>query len=101
MTNRNQTKHTPGPWEIEKNEKQNFTCFVQGQDTNLICRVYDYPDSPDTHLIAAAPELLEACKLAVNKLLEWEGNFTDFNKGTVRFEIEKAIAKAEGGVNNV
>ena len=103
-------KHTPGPWKYENipgkrndgsfhhlhriaQEKTNQWFGINMEDTGP-------NDNPDAHLIAAAPELLEACKDALKTLealmleedpqastqMEWEGlNY-----------LREAIAKAEG-----
>ena len=47
--------HTPGPWHIERG-------MVVGEDGII---VDDSPNPQDANLIAAAPELLEALKGAV------------------------------------
>jgi hypothetical protein len=45
-------------------------------------------------IMAAAPELLEACKIAVDAL-EWYGEENAVARGALK-EIREAIAKAEG-----
>lgn len=52
-------------------------------------------------LIAAAPELLAACKLAVERACGWSDNLSSFNSGQPKGSeaeriIRAAIAKAEG-----
>lgn len=50
------TKHTPGPWKIE----ERVIVSVTGQ--NVSGCVVSRMTPADARLIAAAPELLEACK---------------------------------------
>ena len=61
------SKHTPGPWVIEWNPNA-FRYFVHGYDNTAVCKLPDSrtPDEnkANAHLIAAAPELWEICKLA-------------------------------------
>lgn len=57
-------------------------------------------DNPDARLIAAAPELLKACKSALRRMKDtqavtfWADNAPVFN-GTYIDELETAIASAE------
>ena len=55
------TKHTPGPWEI--NESQRGTFIYQDRTENCIAEVYadvNEDQQANARLIAAAPEFLEA-----------------------------------------
>jgi len=77
------TKHTPGPWGCdwtrgrEIDSKYGIVAVVRKGNAGTTW-------VSNACLIAAAPELLEACKMAVKK----HGEF-DY--------LMKAIAKAEGG----
>ena len=53
-------RHTPGPWNFEKHE--NFVVYV---GNNEICELYEGDQEANARLIAAAPELLEACEYVV------------------------------------
>jgi hypothetical protein len=89
-------KHTLGPWkcdwsiQVGGNIKSGWQVF----DSNETELVIDIPDSEEAEanaqLIAAAPELLDACQKALSllKALEVRGD-------SVRF-LEQAIAKATG-----
>ncbi len=87
------TKHTPSPWLIDKAD--NKIIVVGG--TVTVCVVgYDLSGEnnivqADARLIAAAPELLEACKRA---LVTIEAMDPKVNED--RYELSAAIAKAEG-----
>jgi hypothetical protein len=59
-------KHTPGPWKIE-GEKMTVPKVVDPKSGDLIASIY-VPSN--ARLIAAAPDLLEACKLAYPLLLD-------------------------------
>ncbi len=69
--------HTPGPWTAD------------GHEWGSVSEVaHDIKNIDDQYLIAAAPDLLAACKLALgaferNDCIDWS-------------DLEKAIAKAEG-----
>ncbi len=63
------TKHTPGPWKVDADTIKTTWNTVYGHP-NPICRVMlqdgiAYRDA-NARLIAAAPELLEACKVLEN-----------------------------------
>lgn len=58
-----ETKHTPGPWKsIQRGESFN----IEGLDQKkvLVIRAGLIPMNQDMRLIAAAPDMLEACKWA-------------------------------------
>jgi len=100
-------KHTPGPWNAAPND--------QGQTQAPICTVWDsnvlgyghvvayvpvihcrknMPYEANAHLIAAAPELLEACKAQLSdgpELDDW-GDWAQQKRDM----LEQAISKAEG-----
>ena len=87
------SKHTPGPWAVHGLD-------VRDDGESLIARVSwrrDEEQEPfNAHLIAAAPELLEA-------LIECErygGGYTNCDQSylppTVRAQIQTALDKARG-----
>jgi hypothetical protein len=91
------SKHTPGPWQIQKlvgkdgtlfvgtDEKGFFTCArVSGSDIGNI--------NGNAHLIAAAPELFEALHIAFRRLESYGPGDNDW----ILDKCLKAIAKAEG-----
>ncbi len=82
-------KHTPGPWnfdaygEVFHISNNGFVASVYGKTEN----------EANARLIAAAPELLEALRLAEQVLLDEYGpEFTHPHADIIRL----AIAKAEG-----
>ncbi len=82
--------HTPGPWRIIKSPRVGWNVVDADRNTPAIARVLNSWE--DATLIAAAPDLLEACKAA-------EANLSALYPKThfVRFTLRAAIAKAEGG----
>ena len=99
-------KHTPGPWQHgDLDDGDTIYVFGRGEDT-LVCEVNDTDLDADeaegnARLIAAAPELLAACKAAV-EYAETCRDIPEFSSGycigTDHLEaIKAAIAKAEGG----
>jgi hypothetical protein len=87
------TKHTPGPWTIERRpDWGSFTVDV-GME-----RVAIVPTEANAHLIAAAPELLSALGNALAVLSSLDG----LNIGAIgvledaRATIAKATGQGEG-----
>ncbi len=86
-------KHTPGPWKWRKSLQGGM--FIQGNlngesfDTVLDTQNDVY--SGDQMLIAAAPDLLEACKMAQVRIMMLKGNQNETYQ-----QLGQAIDKAEG-----
>jgi hypothetical protein len=83
------SKHTPGPWLANRR-------YVETEE-KTVCEVFG-GNREDAHLIAAAPELLEALKLVVSYD---EGNHIDGLEMMLAYSkaldaARAAIAKAEG-----
>lgn len=84
------SKHTPGPWSRDKNDS---LCSPDGRqvyvwNSGLGNSYRSEETDANARLIAAAPELLEACEAA-----EW--NSLDLPEH-VRIKLQAAIAKAKG-----
>lgn len=85
------TKHTPGPW--DRALEKNWVWIAPESWKTRVCRVVLYEGEEDeqianAHLIAAAPDMLEALKAC-------EG-FCDENGMVNGVNVRAAIAKAEG-----
>ena len=93
--------HTPGPWRIGKSYAEGEIAIRNGNDMEeclaVVCSINEVEPEANAQLISAAPELLEACKLAHEIAF-----FNQHVSGMIALaEIcRKAIAKAEGGENN-
>ena len=85
-------KHTPRPWRIEKG-RFSSAWFIHHSGSE-VCMIPNYTMSQEAnaHLIAAAPELLEACEEAV-KDLEATSNRNGHEKLTVN-KLKTAIKNA-------
>ena len=87
----NEPKHTPGPWDYRKLPSGAYIVF----------HTYDKPTAgfiyqePNARLIAAAPELLEALKQALDALGGNDPNDLSFEDDICGY-IRAAIYKAEG-----
>jgi len=95
------SKHTPGPWEYSADWSEYYSAHkhfsLDAGDTNIIsgcgcCGSPTISSEADARLIAAAPDLLEACNLALNALKDNDWNEAD----GVFIALRAAIAKAEG-----
>ena len=95
------TKHTPGPWRFDGHGINN----VKGKRIAKVChyKPYIFPDGKpirnicfdkDSQLIAAAPELLEACKGAIAALSQNKTFQADID--CAKSYLKYAINKAEG-----
>lgn len=100
-------EHTPGPWSFEDRMEGGM---IRADDPNrpgkrfLVCKIgpthRSHADAQmalaNSYLIAAAPELLEACKLAVFRPENpAPGDLVRLSAQT-RDALNAAIAKAEG-----
>ena len=92
--------HTPGPWKVLADTRTGAVDVWSG--ARFVCTVGvpgasgDESIEPDAALIAAAPDLLAACKAALSlvELLTYDP--TDRQTLRINDQIEAAIAKAEG-----
>jgi hypothetical protein len=92
------SQHTPAPWTFEPRlEYENGHCLgifgPNGEEIVVTDSGYYPPKLADAHLIAAAPELLEAC--------QWvEAAFRDYSLDhggrNAIARVKAVIAKAEG-----
>jgi|SRR6185295_16319304 len=99
--------HTPGPWATMIDSTQEYIAVYAkvGQGTKVICPV-KIGDQANAALIAAAPELLDALKIAAKAIRIWHGFghtvdeaelWTLYQQSPEMQLITGAIAKAEGG----
>ena len=95
-------KHTPGPWEpYQKLTRLKTWTIFDGKDGFQICslsnsEIDETQDEPNARLIAAAPELLEACKLLLVEKNTPVDQGTMLTFGPAFNAATKAVAKAEG-----
>jgi len=88
--------HTPGPWFIPKGRSAKDGAIWGGNPPVYICECLPANSCQrgNMQLIAAAPELLEACKAALSRLYEIDNEIT--SPSDLYEQIEAAIKKAEG-----
>ena len=98
MNKQNEAKHTPRPWKahVSSPEKRiNHYVTAGPQDTIPICRTgCDLNSAADAHLIAAAPEMLEVCRLIKDKC------YPDAVGRTAVKAAKEAYAKGTGDDND-
>lgn len=92
--------HTPGPWKVSSHQTQ-----IHSERYGLVATLEEFTEKSTTHanarLIAAAPELLEQCKLFEKVLTYYYG--TDRNTAISatanenRDKLREVLAKVEGG----
>lgn len=103
-----QTKHTPGPWTFKLHDGWNSLTYAIYQDKgkesgycvaekkwSSINNIQMEELKANARLIAAAPELLEACKDAIEFIKDgYVETFPEVKQ--LLNKLEQAIAKAEG-----
>jgi len=97
------TKHTPGPWEVGPQDWSRTRVFQEQQGSRRILANCDLNELRETHgyqeealanarLIAAAPDLLAACR----DVLEFLDNGTPLHPGSfLEQEIRAVVTRAE------
>ena len=88
------SKHTPGPWTaiIEKDGEHVVDTYVVDVDEDVVVRPSAKLSEPDARLIAAAPDLLAALKLADTILDGFPLYATGHGGKTIRAAIAKAVS---------
>lgn len=81
------TKHTPGPWHVSQPDGNYIRSEIGG-----IAGLTFSATKADAHLIAAAPDLLEALELAVTL----DRSAADGDESIWVTDARAAIAKAKG-----
>lgn len=98
-------KHTPGPWEVVRSWRGELEPFDAKNDHHLLSSESPLPleeREANAHLIAAAPELLEALEALMAAYesyardQEYEGNRWQPEYDENYQQAKKAVAKAKG-----
>ena len=92
-------KHTPGPWKVKINGID-IIAVGDTEETSPLARVNLAWSDIDTakanaRLIAAAPELLKACRVAIETFDDDAPGAGDTEKGALR-RLRAAVSRAEG-----
>lgn len=89
---------TPGPWHYQSLAgKHEFAVYADSTNGGDVALVRDFNEG-NAALSAAAPELLEACKLAYARLKPGDIR-KDYAGHVAHVAMAKAIAKAEGSAD--
>ena len=86
-------EHTPGPWEANKSIMGGDWVISTADHTTLIAREVRHFNAP---LIAAVPELLEACQEVRTLLNLDEEPLSSLNRQAASVRLWLAITKATG-----
>jgi hypothetical protein len=101
--------HTPGPWHlggwfsVHRGEKKNpdnkldYTNIWSKADPGMSSgqRIAENVHASNARLIAAAPDLLEACKFVAGRLQAGDCEYDDV--ASMVLNLQSAIQKAENG----
>lgn len=95
------TQYTSGPWRIHLRWERPPRLWVQREDAFAVARIMYSGISKDeaeanARLVAAAPDLLEACEAAYASL---GFSVNDQTLRAITNQLAAAIAKAKRGVN--
>lgn len=94
-------KHTPGPWIVRESSQGYIDIVAKRNHIGLanVARVLlprEPQDAANAHLIAAAPEMLAALKLALEQIEPTPKPKLIHTPGFALRMIREAVAKAEG-----
>ena len=101
MRKMSELKHTPRPWVLSPNDSGEI--FGYGSDYYAVCEVVSGIDqAANAQLIAAAPDLLAACQLAVEAIRECDMEVGIFGvpEDEIMAKLRDAINKAIKGDGN-
>lgn len=92
-------QHTPGPWIARGQRGNRWDVFVvTGTSYRGVASMWFEPEAEaNAHLIAAAPEMLEACIKALAAMEDPRRAERDGDCYPIPSILREAIAKAEGG----
>ena len=67
-------KHTAGPWIVDESHEVDHQHLVWAEDVIIaeVCEDQHNQGEANARLIASAPDLLEACREALNVLEDWD-----------------------------
>jgi hypothetical protein len=95
--------HTPGPWRLEAHRAEG-SYGLYDEEGYIFAEVQLFGgerDDANTRLVAAAPELLEALKVLIKDIDDWEravkeiiGRFPNTTWGNLE-EARRVVARAE------
>lgn len=102
-----ETKHTPGSWQVINDEGSFSEIYIEGErwskgQSVAVCRATNDKEREtaraNARLIASAPDLLAACKAALNGLYSYRDIDGNCSAMSERDQLQTAIEKAERGL---
>lgn len=93
----NALKHTPGPWKLGYSETFGHQVLIQTEypcDSTRIILAQSHNEA-NARLIAAAPDLLEACKALLE---EWKSRTAMIESCDLTEEEDRAVELAESAI---
>lgn len=89
-------KHTPGPWQVRSKQMRHLhqVGIVNHGNFRALANTCGDNAVANARLIAAAPELLEACKMALAQVVQDNDERKAEHRGT-EHQLRAALAKAE------
>jgi len=100
----NESKHTPGPWQVTDEDVRGNDIYyrIEAEGFGMVALVDATPVDDDSlranaRLIAAAPDLLDACKIALQAINECDMEVGLFNvtEQEITDKLYAAIAQAK------
>lgn len=103
-------EHTPGPWKVESfpevgKKGSVYVSGAEGWEVSPVCSTWEtesrIKNEANAQLIAAAPDLLAACReclSAVDEAYSATGHFRVAATSEQRMRLEAAITKATGNL---
>ena len=86
------SEHTPGPWKAKPAIDPQWV--IETKDT-FVCQTLGGNDEPNAHLIAAAPDLLEACEAMLALVKVCSKHYRSSDEHSAIEQANAAIAKAQ------
>ena len=95
--NKKQVTHTPGPWVVKHDEKGLPFIGVKSDPWTYNGTIASVDTSEkDARLIAAAPDMLEMCKLFEECMANLDGASEPFDTSYELSKVRAVLAKVEG-----
>jgi hypothetical protein len=98
-------KHTPGPWTVRpwfRNKAWIVRADGDGVAELAVALVEGVATSPDARLIAAAPDLYDACKEVLDKLDYLTGLWgQEAITRRLQDRVREVVARVDGGTEEV
>ena len=92
----NKSEFTPGPWKVMSNNRMDMFSWMVYNDDFSNWPIAVEMKKEDAYLMAATPDMYEACKAMMDALNKLPGGLPDSTFTEPYFAMREALAKAEG-----